>query len=607
MGHNITGTEAFLRSVHPYDSLSAPELAEITRAFVPLDVAGGETIYALGVPLPGLFLIVAGEIEVTDGNGAQVSVLGPRNSFGERGLMREGRAVTAARALSDAQLLVLPAAQFHALAQSSRAFARYFDRARPQRSGGRDLADMRLRDLMATHPLTCAPSTTARDAAAAMRDARVSSIAVVEAGVLQGILTTRDMTTRIVAEGRALQTPVAEIMTANPISLGPDDLGSDVLQLMLERRVGHVPVTEAGVLRGIITQTDLTRHQAVSSAVVISDIAQASSPEALVPFTRLIPQILAQLVAAGKPHDVVTRLITDIADAVTRRLLALAEAELGPPPVPYLWLACGSQGRREQTGVSDQDNCLILDDAATDADDAYFAALAQFVSDGLNACGYVYCPGDMMATNPRWRQPLASWRGYFDGWIATPNPEAQMLASVMFDLRPIAGTEALFDDLKETTLLRAARNSIFVSHMIANSLKHATPLGLLRGFATIRSGEHKNTIDLKHNGVVPVIDMARVYALQGKLTAVNTRARLQEARAAGVLSATGAKDLIDAYDLVATTRLEHQSVQIKHAMAPDNFMAPTTLSDFERGHLRDAFVVIRTMQSALGHGKGALG
>lgn len=236
---------------------------------------------------------------------------------------------------------------------------------------------------------------------------------------------------------------------------------------------------------------------------------------------------------------------------------------------------------------------------------AYFAALAKFVSDGLDACGYVYCPGDMMATNPRWCQPVRVWREYFAGWVARPDPTAQMLASVMFDLRPIGGEPALFRALQEETLALAAKNSIFVAHMIQNSLKHAPPLGLLRGFATIRSGEHKNHIDMKHQGVVPVADLARVYALIGRLAPANTRARLEAAEAAGVISASGARDLIEAYDLIARTRLEHQARQVRGGEKPDNFLSLSEMSDFERSHLRDAFVVVRTMQSAVGQSRGA--
>jgi CBS domain-containing protein len=213
----------------------------------------------------------------------------------------------------------------------------------------------------------------------------------------------------------------------------------------------------------------------------------------------------------------------------------------------------------------------------------------------------------MMATNPRWRQPLRVWRDYFAGWIETPDTEAQMLASVMFDLRPIGGARHLFDDLQEETLEAAGRNSIFVGHMTANSLKHTPPLGLFRGFATVRSGEHRNQLDLKMNGVVPVVDLARLYALRGGLRPVNTRARLEAALAAGLISGSGGRDLIDAYDLIAETRLKMQAAEAAAGAPPDNFMAPSELSDLERSHLRDAFVVVRTMQSAAGQGKGILG
>jgi CBS domain-containing protein len=300
-------------------------------------------------------------------------------------------------------------------------------------------------------------------------------------------------------------------------------------------------------------------------------------------------------------------MITDVADVVTRRLIAMAEAELGPAPARYLWLACGSQGRQEQTGVSDQDNCLILEDGVTEADMTYFARFAASVSDGLNTCGYVYCPGDMMATNPRWCQPLSVWRDYFTGWIKNPSKEAQMLSSVMFDLRPIGGDATLFDGLQRETLKRAAGNSIFTAHMASNALTHQTPLGLLRGIATISSGDHRKTIDTKLNGVVPVVDLGRMYALQGQLTAVNTRARLQAALQANIISSKGGRDLLEAYDLVAQTRLEHQSRLVKDGKKPDNYLPPDQLSNFERSHLRDAFVVIKTMQSALMQGRGVLG
>ncbi len=596
----------FLKSVHPYDALPLDVLETIAPQLDAWEVEQDFSIYDLGDALPGLFLIYEGQVEITDENDVVVSHLGLRNSFGERGLLRDGKAVTSARADAHSILLVVPSALFSELLDTHDVVAKFFNRGRGPRPQQESLATSPVDTLMARNPATCPPETSAQDAAILMRTRKISSLCITQGDALHGILTTRDLSGKVVAEALPPSTPVAQIMTSAPLTLSPSAIGSDVLHAMMEHHIGHIPITEGNRLVGIVTQTDLTRFQAVSSAELVRAIARAGSAEEMAKVTAEIPRLLVQLVAGGNRHEVVTRLITDIADTVTRRLLTLAEAKLGAAPVPYLWLACGSQGRQEQTGVSDQDNCLMLDDTVIEADMPYFAELAKFVSDGLDVCGYFYCPGDMMATNPRWCQPVRVWRDYFAGWIAKPSPEAQMLASVMFDLRPIGGNFDLFEDLQTDTLGAAAKNSIFVAHMISNSLKHTPPLGLLRGFATIRSGEHKNQLDLKHNGVVPVVDLGRVYSLQGKLPEANTRARLKAAEAAGVLSPSGARDLLDAYDLIAETRLEHQVALVKAGKAPDNYLPPADLSDFERSHLRDAFVVVKTMQSAVGHGKGML-
>lgn len=602
----------FISGIHPYDSLPEDELTRVAGFFARSRRREGEVIYRQGQQLDGLFLIESGSVEISDSEGELVSVLDRGNSFGERGLIADGRAQATARMMRAGTLLLLPAQHFDRLRRESPAFGRYFDRGQSRldaRAIRRDsgLATLKVAQMLNREPIAARPDTPIAQAAMLMRDAGVSSLGITtEDGHLLGVVTIRDMSGRVVAEGLDRQAPVSTIMTADPVTLPPDALGIDVLHGMMERHVGHLPIVDGGRFVGMLTQTDLTRLQSVSSSVLIHDVAAAGTIAEMAEVTARIPELLVNLTAAHQRHEVVTRLITDIADAVTRRLLTLAEGQFGPAPAAWLWAACGSQGRQEQTGVSDQDNVLILADDA-DPDHPWFAQVARFVSDGLNACGYVYCPGDMMATNPRWRQPRRVWRSYFDGWINRPSPEAQMLASVMFDLRAIGGDASLLGGLQTQTLEAAARNSIFVAHMISNSLKHQPPLGMIRGFATIRSGPHQGHIDMKMNGVVPVADLARVYALRGRLPAVNTRARLVAAEAAGVISGSGARDLTAAYDLIQTLRLRNQAALVRAGRKPDNLLAPSDLPDFERGHLRDAFVVVRTMQSALGHGKGALG
>ncbi len=600
--------ERFFATHHPFDTLGPEARAATVAATREVTLAPGETVYRIGATVDGLYAIAEGSVEITSEAGDVISRLSPGECFGERGLLLDGRAPYTATAREATTLVCVPAASFLALMGREAGFARFFGRepgaaAPPEREPAPDLGMIRVSEIMSPRPVTLSPADTAAHAATLMREKGISCVLIAEAGRLVGILTTSDLCARVLAERRPADTPLAEVMTARPIALSPADLSLEAITAMVERGIGHLPIVEGERPVGIVTRSDLVMRQALSTPMLLSEIARKDKIEDLAATVAKVPEFLATLVGSGAEHQVVTRLVTNVTDALTRRLIALAEERLGPPPVPYLWAVCGSQGRQEQTGVSDQDNCLILDDAATPEDDAYFAELAKFVSDGLDACGFFYCPGDMMATAPRWRQPLHKWRSYFAGWIATPDPEARMLASVMFDLRPIAGEAGLFEGLQAETLKKARANSIFIAHMVANSLTHQPPLSLFRGFALIRSGEHKNALDLKHNGVVPIVDLARLYALMGGLTAVNTRARLDAAQAAGTLSETGGRDLIAAYDLIAETRLKHQAALIRKGAKPDNFMSPATLSDLERHHLKNAFIVVKTMQSAVAQGR----
>lgn len=608
MNETVSKLAHFLETAHPYDNLSAEERLHIASTLQCRDYEPGELIYRIDDPLGGVFIVLEGEVESTDRYGALVSLLTARDTFGERGFLRDGQAATTTRASRNSRIAQLPAEEFRRLLDSYVSFQRYFHRSNRPFTRTADILTQKVSTLLSRAPLHCSPRTSVAEAARIMRDNKVSSLGVTEPGTdtLLGMITIRDLAHRVLAEGRDPSTAVREVMTAEPATLPPDSLGSDVLQLMIEHSIGHLPIVDDGHFVGMITQTDITRFQASTAASLVKDILRAESVADMADVSRRIPRLLLQLVGANQAHEVITRLITDVADTITRRLLAMAEAELGAAPVPYLWLACGSQGRQEQSGLSDQDNCIFLDDSVTTADMPYFDALARRVSDGLNECGYVYCPGDMMATNPRWCQPVRIWRKYFHEWAVTHEPQSQMLASVMFDLRPIGGAASLFRNLQAETLEMASRNSIFVAHMIANSLKHVPPLGLIRGFSTVRTGPYRNHIDMKHNGVIPVTDLARVYALQGRITDVNTRSRLLAAQEAGVISESGARDLIEAYDVIAMLRLQNQAHLIKEGREISNYLAPADLSDFERNHLRDAFVVVRTMQAAIGHDKGAL-
>jgi CBS domain-containing protein len=458
-----------------------------------------------------------------------------------------------------------------------------------------------IRTLIKREPITLAPHVSIRSAAETMSELRVSSVLLVEQGQLFGLITDRDLRNRVVAQGMDSGRPVADIATLAPLTVNANSPAFDALLLMARHNIHHVPVMDGERIVGIITATDLTEQHSTSAVYLAGDIYKQSALEGLVQISTKVKHLQQHLAAADASAYSTGHIVTAITDALTVRLIQLAEAKLGPAPIDYVWVAAGSQARNEQSAKSDQDNCLILDDAYDDAlHGEYFKTFSKFVCDGLAACGYIHCPGEMMAMTDTWRQPRQRWAQYFHKWVNQPEPKALMLTCVFFDLRAIHGQSELLDGLRRDVLQRTKGNSLFLAYMVSNALKHRPPLGLFGSISLIRGGKNPGTIDLKHSGIVPIVDLARVYALADGLTAVNTSDRLEAAALAGEVSAQSARDLKDALEFLAKLRIAHQARQVQTGQAPDNYLSLNELSNFERSHLKEAFSVVQTLQGVLG-------
>ena len=458
-----------------------------------------------------------------------------------------------------------------------------------------------VRALLKRAPVTAPPQTTIRAAAQLMREQRTSSVLIVEEGHLFGLVTDRDLRNRAIADGLDSGAPVIDIATVAPLTIDVAAPAFDALLLMARHNVHHVPVLDGNAVVGMITNTDVTQQHATSVVALAGEIHKQNSIDGLVAAAAKVKALQGHLVAAGASAYATGHIISAITDALTTRLLHLGEAQFGPPPVPFAWVAAGSQARSEQTAKSDQDNCMILDDAYDEATHGgYFKSLSTFVCDGLDACGYVHCPGEMMAMTDQWRQPQRVWAEYFRGWIDTPEPMALMLTCVFFDVRVIAGRAELLRELRADVLPRAKARGRFLGHMVGNALKHQPPLSLFGGISTIRSGEHKGTVDLKHTGIVPIVDLARVYALAAGHPAVNTHDRLAHAADSGEITAPAVRDLRGALEFLSTLRIRHQAQQMEAGFEADNYLRPEDLSNFEREQLKDAFGVVKSLQQVLG-------
>lgn len=457
-----------------------------------------------------------------------------------------------------------------------------------------------VRALLRRAPVTLSPDASVQEAAQRMQAERVSSLLLVDGARLVGIVTDRDLRSRVLATGLDPRTPLGAVATPDPVCVDIEQPAVEAMLLMARHNVHHVPVLERGTVAGLLSANDLSAPQSSSPVYLVSEIHRQHDLAGLVAAAARVAPLQRNLAAAQASAFSTGYVVTAVTDAITVRLLQMAEARWGPPPVPYAWVAAGSQARSEQTARSDQDNCLLLDDAyRADLHGPYFETLAHEVNAGLDACGYVYCPGAMMARTDTWRQPRRRWAAYFQQWTDEPDPQALMLTSVFFDLRAVHGDTALLDGLRHEVLQRTRANRIFLAHLVGNALQHRPPLTVFGGIATTRVGEHADTVNLKHGGVVPIVDLARIYALAGGHAEVNTQRRLAVAARGGEITEGGAHALRDAHEFIATLRIRHQARQRARGEPADHLLRLSELSHFERDQLKDAFGVVHTLQSVL--------
>jgi CBS domain-containing protein len=225
--------------------------------------------------------------------------------------------------------------------------------------------------------------------------------------------------------------------------------------------------------------------------------------------------------------------------------------------------------------------------------------VAKFVCDGLDACGYIYCPGGIMATTEQWCQPLHEWQNTVRHWAVSPTPDAVMRVSIFFDLRAIHGDASLCKRLQDVMLEQASSNTIFLAALAANALDTKPPLGIFRRFVVDRDGEHRDSLDLKKRGVLPITEIVRLRALANKITAVNTDERLRALARGGYMTITDSRNLSDALHFIQRQRIEYQAEQISRGEAVSNFLKPKSLSKMAKEQLRDAFTIIDDSQSAV--------
>ncbi|WP_343047603.1 putative nucleotidyltransferase substrate binding domain-containing protein [Pseudomonas akapageensis] len=462
----------------------------------------------------------------------------------------------------------------------------------------------RLGELAMRHPVTCGPQAPLREAVKLMHEQQVGSIVIVdEHKTPLGIFTLRDLR-QVVADASAdFSDPIGRHMTQSPFALSPDATAFDAAIAMTERHIAHVCLIKERRLCGVVSERDLFSLQRVDLVHLARTIRHASRIESLAALRGEIGQLVERMLAHGASSTQITQIITLLNDHMVCRVIELVLEEKGDPGIPFSWLCFGSEGRREQTLHTDQDNGILFEarDAAHAAEiRSVLLPLAQQINQSLAHCGFTLCKGNIMAGNPELCLSRAEWARRFAAFIREATPENLLGSSIYFDLRVVWGAEQACEQLRRGILDQVADNRLFQRMMAENALRQRPPVGRLRDFVLTRKGNDKAaTLDLKVQGLTPFVDGARLLALAHGIEANNTLERLRQLVAKEVIDRLDGAAYEEAYHFIQQTRMQQHQLQTRHNLPYSNRVDPDSLNDLDRRILRESLRQAQRLQSSL--------
>ena len=616
----------FLKKVPPFQFLDEADLkavaANLSMEFYPKDLV---ILQQDGPPSDSLRIIKKGGVKVSmvaeDGGEVMIDYRGEGDTFGFLSLVGKDRVRSNVTAVDDTICYLLGKEMVLKLLDSHLAFTEYFlkshiakyiDRTYQEMRdksvfyGGSDrlLFTTRVEDIATKEVVSASEDTTIQEAARIMAESRISSLVILDANNLpSGIVTDRDLREKVVAKGRDMREPVRNVMSTSLIRVDARDFCFEAVLKMLRYGIHHILVIKDGNLTGVITNHDLMMLQGTSPLSLTKDIESQQTIEGLIPVSKKVNSIVGLLLKEGAKASNITKVITEINDRLVKKVLELVERKSGPPPVAYCWAVFGSEGRKEQTFKTDQDNAIIYADPASpkEAEDAkrYFSDFALAVRDGLIKCGFPLCPANYMASNPQWRQPLRAWKKYFSDWVSTPTPEALMNSLTLFDFRPVYGEPALAEELRQFLISLLKDEKVFLGHLANMAVKNTPPIGFFKSFVVEKDGVHKDELNLKVKGIAPLVDIMRLFALEKGIRETSTLERLESLRDKHTIVSEYADDFEQAFEFIMLLRIHHQYGQIGTGAYPDNFINPNRLSNLEKRSIKEAFHLVAKIQDMI--------
>ena len=449
---------------------------------------------------------------------------------------------------------------------------------------------------------TCLMETSIKDAAFKMSRNNTSAILIKkDKQTIQGIVTDADLRKKAVAVNMDMSQPVSDIMSSPIISISADCQVFEAFLSMIKNDKRHLAVFgQAGDITGIISEKDLISAQTKSTYLLIKTVKSAISIQEIKNIHSKLEKMLLDPIKNGANPEYITRLIATFSDAIIDKIIKFSLEKMGPPPCKFVFLTMGSEGREEQTLISDQDNAIVYEDSKNpEKAKQYFDDLSRLICDQLDMAGYRFCDGNNMAKNPKWCRPLSKWKDYFNTWVRTSNPENLLHSSIFFDFRGTWGDMTLADDLKQYLLNSIGGWSGFLRNLTENTLYFKPPISVFGKLVVKTHGKQKGALDIKI-AMLPIIDFTRIYALKNGIKHTNTLTRLFRLYTRKAITNKEYTDIVRAYNYMMQLRFLRQITTIMdEGKTPDNYIYPNNLSALDQKLLKEIFKMIENLQKKL--------
>ena len=613
----------------PFDRLPDERLQRTARGIRIRYLERDEIVFKAGdPPKPECYVVVKGEVDVTqevDGERVLVDVCDDGDIFGVRALLAGRDYIATTQAKDDTLLYVLSKEQLDELVRQEPRVAMFFaagfaadtpqllesnrlDAVHAARRHEKQTASDHTRRVEPVREvLTCGPSTQISEAAGLMSDRNVGSIIVVDEEHRPiGIVTDSDLRSKVVGEGRAVTDLISEIMSSPVLTVDEQTTLSTLIATVMKKGLHHFAVTEDGTPQtqviGIVSEHDILKTQGSHPTVILSEIGRAKTKQRLRVLRDQAEELLQQYLEDEVGMGFISNMISEINDTLIRRAIRLSLDDMAyhgrKPPVAGCWLALGSEGREEQLLRTDQDNAFLYADPGDDGGVAerFYLELGQRVVDILVEAGFKRCPGDVMASNPKWNQPLEGWKRYFSQWIREPEDIAVMHTNIFFDFRPVYGDVALGAELKKHIFERMEHDRIFLSFFARAAAKNPPPLSFFKNVIVERTGEHRDAFDIKARAMTPLADAARVLVYDFGIEIYGSTAeRWQAIAEANHNLARLAGEAATAYEIL-------MRIRAIEGLTRDNsgrYVHINELNKLERQTLRSTFSVVKDVQLML--------